>query len=73
MEHHQLKGANMEQNRFKSPVLWSSLAAQLLSILVLLGVIDTGLSEPINGVVGAVLQLLAAFGVVNNPTNKSGV
>ena len=63
----------MEQNRFKSPVLWSSLAAQLLSILVLLGVIDTGLSEPITGVVGAVLPLLAAFGVVNNPPNKSGM
>lgn len=63
----------MEQNRFKSPVLWASLAAQLLSMLVLLGVIDTGMSEAIDGVVGAVLQLLAAFGVLNNPTNASGM
>lgn len=62
----------MEQNRFKSPVLWASLAAQLLSMLVLLGVIDTGVSEAIDGVVGAVLQLLAAFGVLNNPTSKTG-
>lgn len=63
----------MEQNRFQSPVLWAALAAQLLSMLVLLGVIDTGMSEAIDGVVGAVLQLLAAFGVLNNPTNKNGM
>ena len=63
----------MEQNRFKSPVLWAALAAQLLSMLVLLGVMDTGLSESINSVGGAVLQLLAAFGVLNNPTNASGM
>lgn len=61
------------QNRFKSPVLWAALAAQLLSMLVLLGVIDTGLSEAIEGVFGSVLQLLAAFGVLNNPTNPSGL
>lgn len=63
----------MEQNRFKSPVLWASLAAQVLSLLVLLGVIDTGLSEAIEGVVAAVLQLLASFGVLNNPTNPAGM
>lgn len=62
-----------EQNRFRSPVLWASLAAQLLSMLVLLGVIDTGLSEAIEGVFSAILQLLAAFGVLNNPTNASGM
>ena len=31
----------MEQNRFKSPVLWAALAAQLLSMLVLLVVLLT--------------------------------
>lgn len=62
-----------EQNRFRSPVLWASVAAQILSILVLVGVIDTGLSETINHVVGAVLQLLATFGILNNPTNPSGL
>lgn len=63
----------IEQNRFRSPVLWASVAAQILSILVLVGVIDTGLSETINNVVGAVLQLLATFGILNNPTNPSGM
>lgn len=63
----------MEQNRFKSPILWSALAAQLLSMLVVLGVIDTGLSEAIEGVFAAVVQLFVAFGVLNNPTNPSGM
>lgn len=63
----------MEQNRFKSPVLWASLAAQLLSMLVLVGAIDTGVSEAVEAVIAAVLQLLAAFGVLNNPTNPSGL
>lgn len=62
-----------EQNRFRSPVLWAALAAQLLSMLVVLGVIDTGLSEAIDGVVAALLQLLTAFGVLNNPTNQVGL
>lgn len=61
----------MEQSRFFSPILWSSLAAQVLVILVTLGVIDTGLSEAITGLVTSLLQLLVAFGVLNNPTSKS--
>ena len=61
----------MEQSRFSSPILWSSLAAQVLVILVTLGVIDTGLSEAITGLVTSLLQLLVAFGDLNNPTSKS--
>lgn len=64
---------NINQNRFRSPVLWAALAAQMLSMLVVLGVIDTGLSEAIDGVVAALLQLLTAFGVLNNPTNQTGM
>ena len=60
----------MEQNRLLSPVTLAAIAAQLLSILVLAGVIDTGMSEAIEGVVVAVLELLTTFGVLNNPTNK---
>lgn len=63
----------MEQNRYKSYVLWAALAAQLLSMLVLLGVIDTAMSEAIEGVMVALLQLLVAFGVLNNPTNPAGM
>lgn len=63
----------MIQNRFKSPVLWSALAAQVLSMLMVLGVIDTGLGDVIEGVIAALLELLVAFGVLNNPTDKAGM
>ena len=63
----------MIQNRFKSPVLWSALAAQVLSMLMALGVIDTGLGDVIEGVIAALLELLVAFGVLNNPTDKSAM
>ena len=46
----------MEQSRFSSPILWSSLAAQVLVILVTLGVIDTGLSEAITGLVTSLFR-----------------
>ena len=62
----------MEQNRFKSPVVWAAVVAQILSILVLLDVIAPTQSETINQVVAAVLQMLVAFGVLNNPENKTG-
>ena len=62
----------MEQNRIKSPVLWAALIAQILSILVLLDVVSPTQSETINQVVAAVLQMLVAFGVLNNPENKTG-
>lgn len=62
----------MEQNRIKSPVLWAALVAQVLSILVLLDVLAPTQSETINQVVAAVLQMLVAFGVLNNPENKTG-
>ena len=60
----------MEQNRFKSPVVWAAVAAQILSILVLLDVIAPTQSETINAVVTAVLQMLVAFGVLNNPVTS---
>ena len=59
----------MEQNRFKSPVVWAAVVAQILSILVLLDVIAPTQSETINAVVTAVLQMLVAFGVLNSPTS----
>ena len=63
----------MIQNRFKSPVLWSALAAQVLSMLMVLGVIDSGLGDVIEGVIAALLELLVAFGVLNNPTDKASM
>ncbi len=60
----------MKQNRFKSPVFWSGLASQVLSILVLTGVIGTEWSTAISGIVAAVLQAFTIFGLLNNPTDK---
>ncbi len=58
-------------DRFKSPVLWEAIVAQVLSILLLTGVIDVGQSEWITSVAAGVLQLLVLLGVVNNPTDKT--
>ena len=57
----------MNQNRFKSPVVWAAVVAQILTILIVLDVINVAQQESINQVVASVLQLLVAFGVLNNP------
>lgn len=61
------------QNRWKSKVVWAAIAAQVLVLLVTLGVIDTGMSNTITGVVTAVLELLVTFGILNNPTDSDGM
>ena len=58
------------QNRLKSWVFWSSLAAQIISILTATEVIDFALGETFNAVVAGVLQMFVLFGVLNNPTDK---
>ena len=58
------------QNRLKSPVFWTAVTAQVLSLLMVLGAIDTGLSETIEGTVCIFLELLVTFGILNNPTSK---
>lgn len=60
----------MTQNRWKSKAMWVALAAQLLSLLVVLGVIDMSESEVLTGVIVAVCEALSAFGILNNPTSK---
>ena len=61
----------MEQNRLLSPAVWSAIAGQVLALLMTLGVISTGVSEAIDSLVASLLQLLVAFGVLNNPTSKT--
>ena len=63
----------MEQNRWKSPVLWAGIVAQVVSMLILLDVIDSGVGDTVNQIAAGVLQLLALFGVINNPTNSAGL
>lgn len=57
----------MEQNRFKSPVVWAAVIAQILTILIVLDVINVAQQDTINALVASVLQLLVAFGILNNP------
>jgi uncharacterized membrane protein len=57
------------QNRFKSPVLWAAIVAQVVSILLMVGVINVGLGDTVNQVAGGIIQLLVLVGVLNNPSD----
>ena len=57
------------QNRWRSKVLWGSLIAQVMSILILTGLVSTGQADMINQVVALVLQIGVIIGVLNNPTD----
>ncbi|HEY5586702.1 MAG TPA: hypothetical protein VIK78_19710 [Ruminiclostridium sp.] len=65
----------MTQSRWKSPVFWGAVVAQIISIGQFTGIwnkygIDTGMV----GDVGAgVLQLAVLVGLLNNPTNPNGL
>ena len=59
------------QNRWKSKVVWASILATILTLFGNLGLYETlGITqEPIQQSIDAVLALLVAFGVLNNPTD----
>lgn len=61
----------MTQNRFRSPVVWATVTAQILAVLVTLEIIDTGLSEALNALAAAALQILGCVGILNNPTDAA--
>ena len=60
----------MNQKRWRSPVLWAAIVAQVVSLLLMTKVIDAGMGETVNTVAGGVLQLGVLVGVLNNPTDK---
>jgi uncharacterized membrane protein len=59
------------QNRWKSKVVWAAIAATVLTLFGNLGLYDAlGITqEPLQHLVDALLTVLAAFGVLNNPTD----
>ncbi len=61
----------MAQSRWKSKVVWASILATVLTLLGNLGLYEAiGVTqEPLQHVVDAILALLVAFGVLNNPTD----
>lgn len=63
----------MKRTRIKSPVLWGAVAGIILLLMQHLGLeadIAAG-SELADTVMGLICALLALFGVVNNPTDKT--
>jgi uncharacterized membrane protein len=63
----------MEQSRWRSPVLWAAVFAQIVAIGQFTGLwskwgIDPGM---VGDVVASVLQLLVLFGILNNPVDKT--
>ena len=69
MKHDLKNEKRVLQHRLKSPVFWTAVTAQVASILVLTGVIDSGESETLRSVSCAILEALVTFGILNDPTN----
>lgn len=55
--------------RFKSWAVWLSLAALIVFCVKEFGGVD--ISETMNGLLDVLLPVLVAFGIVNNPTDRS--
>lgn len=55
--------------RFKSWAVWLSVGALIVFCAKEFGGID--ISGTVDGMLNALLPLLVAFGIVNNPTDKS--
>lgn len=57
--------------RLKSWALWLSMGALVVFCVKEFGGIDIG--DKVDGLLNVLLPVLTAFGIVNNPTNKSGI
>ena len=56
-------------SRFKSWAVWLSIGALIAFCAKEFGGVD--ISSKVDGMLNALLPLLVAFGIVNNPTDKS--
>jgi uncharacterized membrane protein len=65
----------MQQNRFRSKVVWLSVLSLILLVLNNYGVFDKiGMSSSTAEAIGiGILSILVGFGIINDPTNGSGV
>lgn len=54
--------------RFKSPALWVSMFALIAFCVKEFGGLDV--SATLDGLLNVLLPVLAAFGIVNNPTDR---
>ena len=55
--------------RFKSPALWVAMFALVAFCVKEFGGLDV--SETLDGLLNVLLPVLAAFGIVNNPTDRN--
>lgn len=62
----------MEQSRWKSPILYTSIISAIALLLKGFGVYEID-DITLNTVISTMLAVLTMFGIVNNPTNKSGL
>ena len=60
----------MMKNRFKSPVVWAAVVAQVLAVLLLVGVIGEEMSDTITAVVVAILEIAVMVGLLNDPVDR---
>lgn len=65
----------MNQSRWKSWVLWSTIGTAIIVILRVFGVWDkVGITDgTASDLVAALLQVFVVFGIINNPQNADGV
>ena len=61
----------MEQNRFKSWVLWLAIAALVVFCAKTFAGLEIG--ETVNGLMNVLLPVLVGLGIINNPTNKTNL
>jgi uncharacterized membrane protein len=61
----------MEQKAYKSWALWLAVAA--LIVFCVKEFFGLDISEQVNGFLNVLLPVLVGFGIINNPTNKSGI
>ncbi len=54
--------------RLKSPVVWSSIIAQ---VLVIIGLYCPDIADPVKITATAVVEILTLAGILNNPTDCS--
>ena len=62
----------VKQSRFKSLVSWCAIVSQIFAILVLTKVLGPELAEGLKFAIVGILEALVGFGILNNPTNKTG-
>ena len=58
----------MEQNRFRSPVVWAAVLGQ---VLLIIGLFKPEISDTVKIIGMAVIEILTLFGILNNPRSKN--